>query len=278
MKTVNSLSGGKTSSYMAIHYPADYELFSLVCIDDAKCGHPDKKIMQLVNDKMQKYCSQFGETLGTAEHYKTIKVMLDLEQKIGREIIWLRGQSFDNLIEYKKALPNQNQRWCTHILKIEPIFWFTYLYTTLPIDIRIGYRYDEMERAESLTTDYKFTKSTKYYGKNYQNWETMEWRTISTPLIENKIIHPRIIKYWSQQDFDFPPDSNCQMCPWKNEMQLRKNFEDSPEIMQWAERKENEMGNRFKHSMPLKSIKKMGLQMDFFYGGGAGCNAGECTS
>jgi hypothetical protein len=30
MITVNSLSGGKTSSYLAKHYPADYNLFALV--------------------------------------------------------------------------------------------------------------------------------------------------------------------------------------------------------------------------------------------------------
>lgn len=29
MKTVNSLSGGKTSSYIAVHYPADIEVFAL---------------------------------------------------------------------------------------------------------------------------------------------------------------------------------------------------------------------------------------------------------
>ena len=29
--TVNSVSGGKTSAYIAVHYPADYDVFSLVC-------------------------------------------------------------------------------------------------------------------------------------------------------------------------------------------------------------------------------------------------------
>jgi hypothetical protein len=29
METVNSLSGGKTSSYMAVHYPADYNILLL---------------------------------------------------------------------------------------------------------------------------------------------------------------------------------------------------------------------------------------------------------
>ena len=35
MLTVNSLSGGKTSSYLAYHYPADLEIFSLVCVNRA---------------------------------------------------------------------------------------------------------------------------------------------------------------------------------------------------------------------------------------------------
>ena len=30
MKTVNSLSGGKSSSYIALNYLADYNVFSLV--------------------------------------------------------------------------------------------------------------------------------------------------------------------------------------------------------------------------------------------------------
>lgn len=36
MKTVNSLSGGKTSSYIAVHYPADYDIFALVKVKDKK--------------------------------------------------------------------------------------------------------------------------------------------------------------------------------------------------------------------------------------------------
>ena len=43
MKTVNSLSGGKTSSYIAANYPADYNVFSLVRTDDKNCMFPDAK-------------------------------------------------------------------------------------------------------------------------------------------------------------------------------------------------------------------------------------------
>ena len=50
MKTVNSLSGGKTSSYIAANYPADYNLFCLVTTKDKNCLFPDKKLRQVVSD------------------------------------------------------------------------------------------------------------------------------------------------------------------------------------------------------------------------------------
>lgn len=40
MITVNSLSGGKTSSYLAIHYPADINIFSLVTIEATQIINP----------------------------------------------------------------------------------------------------------------------------------------------------------------------------------------------------------------------------------------------
>jgi len=45
MKIINSLSGGKTSSYMAIHYPADVNIFACVCIDDQNCMPKDLTVL-----------------------------------------------------------------------------------------------------------------------------------------------------------------------------------------------------------------------------------------
>ena len=85
MKTVNSLSGGKTSSYMAANYPADLELFALVCIDDHNAGKGiDKKIMQLANDKLSRFCSHHKEFVATSEDPIILRTMLDLEQQIGK--------------------------------------------------------------------------------------------------------------------------------------------------------------------------------------------------
>ena len=61
MKTVNSISGGKTSAYIAANYPADYNVFSLVRTDDKSCIYPDAKVRQIVSDKIGQ------EFIGTLE-------------------------------------------------------------------------------------------------------------------------------------------------------------------------------------------------------------------
>ena len=61
MKTLNSLSGGKTSSYIAANYPADYDVFSLVRVEDKNCKFPDEKIRKEVEDRIQ------APFIGTAE-------------------------------------------------------------------------------------------------------------------------------------------------------------------------------------------------------------------
>ena len=43
MTTINSLSAGKTSSYLSVNFPADIEIFSLVCIDDHNASGVLKK-------------------------------------------------------------------------------------------------------------------------------------------------------------------------------------------------------------------------------------------
>ena len=74
MKLVNCLSGGKTSSYIAANYKSDHNVFALVRTNDIKCIFPDKKIRQIVSDKLGL------EFIGTLEDDMIIYTMLDLEQ------------------------------------------------------------------------------------------------------------------------------------------------------------------------------------------------------
>ena len=52
MKTVTSVSGGKSSAYIAANYPSDFLVFALVCIEDRNCTPKDKKLVQMVSDRI----------------------------------------------------------------------------------------------------------------------------------------------------------------------------------------------------------------------------------
>jgi len=281
MKTVNSLSGGKTSSYIAVHYPADIDVFALCCIDAHNAGkNIDRAMKQMVNDRLQKYCSNYPEFRATSEDPKILKVMFDLEQKIGREIIWLRGMGWEQMIQYKKAIPNMAKRFCTSLMKMQPIFEFLFKYHELPVKMRIGYRYDEQERAADFDQMFKYAYECQYREKSntwIHRWKSIVWREGDFPLIDNKVFHHTIREYWEGQEIDFPKDSNCLNCFWKQPAQLRKNFDTDNAIMQWSKIQEDLKGNTFKEKLNFHQIERMPIQLDFMYGTGSGCSAGFCT-
>lgn len=267
MKTINSLSGGKTSSYMAFHYPADYNIFALVTINDTKCKPKDKSIVDYVSNKIGR------DFIATAESDLTLYAMRDLEQMLGKEIIWVSGYSFDELNFKKKSLPNMEWRFCTTELKLRPIFdwWYKNIFDE-KVKMGIGFRFDEHERAEKFSTSFK-----GIVGKRgtRNKWEEIEWREGYFPLIENRIVHSDVIKWVNSTSLKFPADSNCVGCFWKNVQQLRKNWDDEPLKMEWFA--SQEVKGRFKKEMTYNQIKKIGLQKDFFFGTGSGCQAGFCT-
>lgn len=249
MITVNSLSGGKTSSYMAVHYPTDYNLFALVTIDDYKCAPKDKQLIKWVSDKLGK------EFIATAESDLTLMVIRDLEQQIGREIIWLSGKSFDRTTNRRKHLSNKVWRYCTLEMKIRPIMKFCKKLG--PVQMNIGFRIDERERGDNFNTE-------------------QGWRSVKFPLIDNNIGHYTIYKWAQSSGLVFPLDSNCVGCFWKPIQQLRKNWADEPEKMQWFANQEIN-GRKWKKESTYEQIKSIGLQTDFHFGTGAGCQAGYCT-
>ena len=248
MITVNSLSGGKTSSYMGVHYPADYNVFALVTIEDVRCTPNDKELVKWISDKIGK------EFIATAENDITLIAMRDLEQKMGKEIKWLVSKPFEKLTK-RKHLPNMEFRRCTDELKIQPIKRFCK--ELGPVEMRIGFRYDEKERGDNFKVE-------------------QGWRSVRFPLIEDKIGHWTVYKWAERSGIWFPKDSNCVGCYWKPLQQLRKNWDDTPEKMQWFADQEKK-DKRWKKEATYEQIKKIGLQTDFNFGTGVGCQAGYCT-
>lgn len=283
MLTANSLSGGRTSSYMAVHHPADVEIFSMVCIEDQNAAggwlkrRPD--LIRYANEKLERFIPQFGEFKATAEDPVTIQTMMQLEQKIGREIVWVRDRSFETLIRERNFLPNKRKRFCTTELKLKPVFEYCYKYLPLKVKMRLGYRFDEMERKEKATTKFSFPYQCSLEGKRRQKHKTIEWRVCDFPLIdESPTIHPQIINYWKNNpDVVFPEDSNCQFCFWKDPQQKLINFKKNPAIMYWAAIQEEIIGNTLSDDISLLQNASIAEQLDFFGGTGSGCTAGMCT-
>ena len=320
MITVNSLSGGKTSSYMAVQYPADLEIFSLVCLDDHNSNRgsksfdvTDPKIRQMVNDKLQKYCSHQPEFWATAEDPLTIKTMFDLEQHLGREIIWLRGEGFNQINTQKKLLPNKQHRYCTHLFKIQPIFEFLFMYHSLPCTMRIGFRFDEEKRAESFKDTYEYATHcevaydfcgdhvpgnmvTEHLSYSYKNgdqrykykrnistphrhrWLTVPFRTGEFPLINDFTTQFDVLKYWSEHpEVEFPENSNCQFCFWKHPLTIRDNYNRNPNIIKNAMVMESMIGGTFHAQLSMQQIAILTEQQDLFRMRGGGCDGGYCT-
>lgn len=142
MKIVNSISGGKTSCFMAVNYPADINIFACVCINHSPAAPKDKAVLSYCLEKLN------GNFIASAEHEKTLRVMMQLEQLLGKEIIWVRGKSFDQIIDEAGCLPTWARRFCTTDMKILPIFEYTY-FRFGKVYMQIGFRGDEPNRIKS---------------------------------------------------------------------------------------------------------------------------------
>jgi hypothetical protein len=267
MITINSISGGKTSSYMAFHYPADYTIFSLVTIDDVRCKPKDEYLIKYVSNKIDK------EFIATAESDLTLIALMELEQLLSREIIWVSGKSFDSVIKKATILPNSLMRFCTTEMKIRPIFDWWHKNIGEICKMGIGYRYDELERVDRFSTSFKGITGKR--GKK-NKWEIIQWRKGYFPLVENKINHFHVIDWANKSGINFPNDSNCVGCFHKNPQQLRKNWDENKNKMQWFAEKET-IKSKFRQDGTYFEFKKLALQLDFNFGGGVGCNGGFCT-
>jgi hypothetical protein len=282
MKTVNSLSGGKTSSYMAVHYPADYNVFALVTTLDKKCIYPDSKIRQIVSDKIGK------EFIGTLEEDIIIKTILNLEQHLGTKIDWVSGKSFDEIIIRGniKYLPNVTQRFCTVEMKLDPInkWWKENINETC--EMRIGFRANEMSRAKKMIERcdengimwQKFIESTNENGRN--KWKDYPMRKPKFPLIENSIFKDDIVNYWDKNtNVPFAYLNNCVGCFHRNPVLLKHLSDKEPIKYEWfaeQERKDGYGKRTFKNGMTYDKIKQSFKQIELFDTDFNECDSGYC--
>lgn len=301
MKTVNSISGGKTSSYIAANYPADYNVFALVRTDDKNCLYPDAKIRQRVSDKIGK------EFIGTLEMDNIITVMFDLEQYIGKEIHWVTGITYDKVADGRGGwLPNKLHRYCTSYLKLDPIFHFWRTKINEIVEMRIGFRANEQSRAKTMNKRLNingFLEMKAIIGKsktgNRNKWGMIDWQKPVFPLIKDAIFKDTIEEYWKNKPVRFGKDyyNNCVGCFHRNPVFLKKMFDSEhsnkmewfnkteKKKMEWVRKKsiENNKTSKRKQggwksdeNMTYEQIKNWKLQLELSFDDFNECDSGYC--
>lgn len=284
MKSVNSLSGGKTSSYLAANYPADYNVFSLVRTNDRNCLFPDKKVRQIVSDKIGK------EFIGTLEMDTIIYTMLDLEEYLGQKIDWVSGLTFEEVVELPQnnVLPSAIRRYCTEHLKMIPIFDWWKENINEVVEMRIGFRANEMRRANNVKNKLvdgllgiKHVVGKSKSGRN--KWGVTYYQKPVFPLIniDNPILKTDIEKFWKDKPVRFAELNNCVGCFHRNELLLKKMWDTHENKMQFFSNleKDRKYANdtfKMKDEITYQKIKDWKLQTELDFSDFNECDSGYC--
>lgn len=277
MKKVTSVSGGQSSAYVAANYPSDYNVFSLVRIEDKKCLFPDKKIRQLVEDRINK------PFIATAEDDMIIYTILDLEQFLGKKIDWVSGITFDEVIKTRGGwLPNKLHRYCTTAMKIEPMFYWWAEKIGEPVEMQIGYRANEGRRVlrmnEKLNKNglLKMKATFEKHPSGRNKWETIEWQKPIYPMVEDKIYRDQVVEFWREKPVRFAIKNNCVHCFHQNPLLLKRRSLDHPSKMNWAAKQEGGKKGQWRSDVSYKSIFNHNIQTELNYEEFTDCDSGYC--
>jgi hypothetical protein len=291
-ETVSSLSGGKTSSYMALKFPTKHYIFAVVLTDDPRCQIKDKGLLAAIQAK----CPCFK---GSRELDQTLINILRLEQELGSPIQWVWGNTYDQVVAFKKGLPNKFVRYCTTELKIKPIFTWCYNNLLLPkfsitgeikevspIQMNIGFRKDESSRvykmlgAKLRNKEWDWSQAggcepTNFFSNRcdiagkfkgeHRHIKSLEWRFKQAPLWEHGIKNHEIRTFWEQKGWVFPDVSNCDFCFFHTRNEHLKQFSQHPERAEWWIEAEKFTGHTFLKNTPIEEILDTENTLSFEY-------------
>lgn len=151
------------------------------------------------------------------EHPNTYRMLDTLEQMTGKDIVRLRGPSWEDALEANAwFLPYWKARWCTRVFKIRPFEAFV---SGKRVQSHIGLRADEEER-------------TGYVGDKGSNI------TVRYPLQEMSLVRSDIED--AARRVGLPPTGpwSCSCCPFKPmilQVQMIEEFPEEAEWMAWVE-------------------------------------------
>lgn len=263
MKRQVSVSGGKSSAYVAANYPSDYLVFALVTSNDPLVKYPDEGLRKAVSDRIGR------EFIGTLEDDVIIHTMFDLEQYLGREINWVVGDPFEDVIKYKGGwLPSMLRRFCTTHLKIDPLYEWWRENVNEPMEVAIGYRLGEEKRAARMmaqTNEDGLIVRKSIVGRtktgNQNTWGMVAWQKPIFPMIDDGIRRDDVYEFWKNKPVRFAERNNCVGCFHRNPMLLRLMWDKHPNKMAWFEKMEQQKNQRWRTEVSYSDIKKHKTQL-----------------
>lgn len=279
MEKATSISGGKTSAYVAVNYPSEHNWFALVTTDDQSCAFTDPACVEYVQTKTD------TEVVGTLEDDAIVYTIMDLEQYMGRTIDIVLGDTFETVIDKRGSyLPNVMTRYCTTEMKIRPLFRHWSATCDGPIEMQIGFRANEGRRAQNMlakTNDDGLSEFKDIVGQHpsgRNKWATKAWQKPTFPLIADGIFKDTIEAFWHDKPVRFAALNNCVGCFHRNPVLLRQMWDVHPNKMDWFAAQEGRgKGGQWKKEMPYSVIKKHKSQFELDLSEWeSDCDSGHC--
>jgi len=165
-------------------------------------------------------------------------------------------------------------------MKLKPIMDWWYSKVNKPVEMRIGYRANEMRRAKNMIaklddgmqTD-KFIIGKHKDGRN--KWQSISWRKPVFPLIKDNIYKDTIENYWQSKPVRFAKLNNCVGCFHRSPILLKKMSETNAKQFDWFMNIETDKA-RFKTGLTYKQIKETKLQSEISFNDFTECDSGYC--
>lgn len=209
-KRVINFSGGKTSAYMTIN---EYREGDLVIFCDTGREHP-----------------------------KTYKFINDFEAFENIPIIRLKYDGgFENLINKKKAIPNNFKRFCTIELKVKTARRYLRSIGINEYENFVGFRYDEPIRV----------------SRRKQHWKKV---IDKFPLYEKRITKEIVNKFWNEKNYNLEIPSilgNCDLCFMKGKNAIINILSSYPELADKWIVDEEKIGKTYFNDINFKTLKSI---------------------
>lgn len=222
-----SFSGGRTSAYM-LHQIVQAHGGALpndVVVAFANTGKEREETLRFVHECGARWGVQIRWVEWRAEKPGFEEVGFD---RASRE-----GEPFAALIAKKKRLPNWQQRWCTAMLKVDPMQALMLSRGLEPgaYGEAIGLRADERVRVE------------RAMERRERSGRRLLW-----PLARVGVTKADVMSFWSMQPFDLglrPHEGNCDLCFLKGRGIKKALLREAPGIANWWRSQEESLGQLF---------------------------------